>query len=252
MKFRVAMPLLALTSAIFALPAAWSEEGHHEWDYGAKHGPGHWGKIKPEFASCGIGKVQSPIDIRKPVHAKLDPIKFDYHPTPLHIIDNGHTIQVNYGTGISISIGDQRYQLVQFHFHKPSEERIAGKSYPMVAHLVHKNAAGALAVVAVLLKEGGANPMVQTLWTNLPTGKEKEKVEQKVAIDAAQLLPENRAYYTFSGSLTTPPCSEGVTWFVLVHPSELSRTQIARFGKIYNANARPVQPLHGRTVKVSE
>ena len=244
--------LIGLTVAVSALPAAYSADGHHEWGYRAKHGPAHWGDLKPEFASCGIGKVQSPIDIRNAVPGKLDPIRFDYKPTPLHIVDNGHTIQVNYGTGSSMSVGGQRYELVQFHFHKPSEERVNGKSYPMVAHLVHKNAEGALAVVAVLLKEGHANPLIQALWTNLPTQKDKEKAEEKVTIDVAQLLPANHAYYTFPGSLTTPPCSEGVTWFVLVNASELSKGQIARFGKIYNGNARPVQPLNGRTIKVSQ
>ena len=252
MTFCEAVRSFTVACAVAVLPSAHAEEGHHEWDYGAKHGPGHWGQIKSEFAACKVGKTQSPIDIRHAVHAKLDPIRFDYHATPLHIIDNGHTIQVNYGTGSSISIGDQRYALVQFHFHKPSEEKINGKGYPMVAHLVHKNESGALAVVAVMLKEGGTNPLVQTLWTNLPPEKEKERVEEKVTINAAELLPASHAYYTFPGSLTTPPCSEGVTWFVLMNPAELSRSQIARFGKIYNSNARPVQPLNGRTVKVSQ
>ena len=252
MKLRNAMVLAVWICAVFMLRTAYAAEGHHEWGYRAKHGPAHWGELKPEFASCGIGKVQSPIDIRNAVHAKLDPIRFDYRPTPLHIIDNGHTIQVNYGAGSSMSVGDQRYALVQFHFHKPSEERVNGKSYPMVAHLVHKNSEGALAVVAVLLKEGRENPLVQALWTNLPAEKDKEKAEEKIVIDAAQLLPANHAYYTFPGSLTTPPCSEGVTWFVLVTASELSKAQIARFGKIYSGNARPVQPLNGRTIKVSQ
>jgi len=252
MTLRILVRSITLIGILSLAPTVHSAEEHHEWDYGAKHGPRHWGKLKPDFASCGIGKEQSPIDIRHPVRTKLDPIQFDYHATPLHIIDNGHTIQVNYGAGSAIAIGDKRYELVQFHFHKPSEERIDGKGFPMVAHLVHKNAEGKLAVVAVLLKEGGANPLVETLWSNLPAEKEKERGEEKISIDAAQLLPKNRAYYTFPGSLTTPPCSEGVTWFVLVHPSELSAGQVARFGKIYNGNARPVQALNGRTVKVSQ
>jgi carbonic anhydrase len=244
---------VALACALAAFPfAAYPEEGHHEWDYGAEHGPQHWGAIKSEFASCGSGSAQSPIDIRGAVPSKLDPIRFDYHPTELHIIDNGHTIQVNYGPGSGITVGGRRYELVQFHFHKPSEEKIGGKSYPMVAHLVHKNADGALAVVAVLLKPGAQNGLVQALWTNLPKEKEKESVVAKVKINAAQLLPKSHAYYTFPGSLTTPPCSEGVTWFVLTHPTEISQQEIARFGKVYNGNARPTQPLNGRTIKVSQ
>jgi carbonic anhydrase len=239
-------------AVVLILIASYAAEGEHEWDYGKEHGPRHWGEIKADFASCGIGKAQSPIDIRNAVPSKLPPIRFDYHPSPLHIIDNGHTIQVNYAPGSSIMVGDQRYELVQFHFHQPSEEKINGKGFPMVAHLVHKNSDGALAVVAVLLKQGSANPVVDTLWANLPAEKENEKVADKVSVNAARLLPKNRAYYTFPGSVTTPPCSEGVTWFVLVHQTELSGSQIVRFGKIYNSNARPVQALNGRIVKVSQ
>jgi len=232
--------------------AAYTEETQHHWGYGGEHGPKHWAEMNPEYEACGVGKVQSPIDIRKAVPAKLEPIAFDYHPTPLRIIDNGHTIQVNYQPGSSISVGGKRYELAQFHFHKPSEEKINGKAFPMVAHLVHKNAEGELAVVAVLLKQGAQNPLVKTLWTDLPKEKEKEKVMEQVSINAASLLPQNRQYYTFAGSLTTPPCSEGVTWFVLSHPTQVSESQVARFGKIYSNNARPVQPLNGRTVKVSQ
>src|SRR5215831_17553420 len=163
------MKFIALTCAVALLPAAAYAEGeHHEWDYGTEHGPKHWGAIKPDFAACAKGKTQSPVDIRGAVPAKLDPIKFDYHPTLLHIIDNGHTVQVNYGSGSFITVGNQRYELVQFHFHKPSEEHVNGKSYPMVAHLVHKNTDGSLAVVAVLLKQGAQNPLIQTLWAHLP------------------------------------------------------------------------------------
>jgi len=251
MTLRDAIRSATLACAVAFISPAHPEDKHHEWDYKA-HGPKHWGGIKPEFASCKAGKVQSPVDIRHAVPAKLDPIRFDYHPTALHIVDNGHTIQVNYGSGSSISVGDQRYELVQFHFHKPSEEKVNGRTYPMVAHLVHRKSDGGLAVVAVLLKEGGSNALVQALWTNLPREKEKEKVEEKVAVNAADLLPGNHAYYTFAGSLTTPPCSEGVTWFVLVQASEISKAQIASFGKIYSGNARPVQPLNGRTIQVSQ
>jgi len=240
-----------LVSALAFSPLA-AGEGQHEWDYGAEHGPQHWGGIKTEFASCAVGKTQSPIDIRGAVPGKLDPIRFDYHPSELRIIDNGHTIQVNYGPGSAISVGGKRYELVQFHFHKPSEEQIDGKSFPMVVHLVHKDSSGALAVVAVLLKQGAQNGLVQTLWANLPGDKEKESVVRKVRIDAARLLPRAHGYYTFSGSLTTPPCSEGVTWFVLTHPMEISQQQISRFGRVYDGNARPVQPLNGRTIRVSQ
>ena len=253
MNSLIQMRSMTLACALALVPAAaYAEETQHHWGYGAEHGPQHWAEMNPGYEACGIGKAQSPIDIRGAVPTRLDAIEFDYHPAPLHIIDNGHTVQVNYEPGSSISVGGKRYELQQFHFHKPSEERIKGKRYPMVAHLVHKNAEGELAVVAVLLKEGAQNPVVRTLWSDVPKEKEKERVMEQVKINAAGLLPKNHKYYTFAGSLTTPPCSEGVTWFVLTMPKEISKEQVAHFGKIYSANARPTQPLNGRTIKVSQ
>ena len=231
-----------------ALFGARAEEQVHEWAYTGEHGPQHWADVKADFAACGTGKAQSPIDIHGATSGTPAPIKFDYHAVPLHIIDNGHTVQVTYAAGSSIAVGGKRYELAQFHFHHPSEERIDGKGYPMVAHLVHKSADGALAVVAVLLREGAQNPLIATLWKNLPTEKEKEMASEKVTINAARLLPASRAYYGFAGSLTTPPCSEGVTWLVLATPVELSASQISRFVKIYSSNARPLQALNGRAI----
>jgi len=245
------MTFLRIAMLVCGISIAHAEEQHHEWDYGKQHGPGHWGAIKPEFATCGVGKAQSPIDIRHAQAGKLEPIRFDYQPSPLRIIDNGHTVQVNYAPGSTFTVGERRYELQQFHFHKPSEEKVNGKTYPMVAHLVHKDSDGKLGVVAVLLTTGPENPLVKTLWSNLPQEKEKESAPGDVTIDVAALLPKEHAYYTFPGSLTTPPCSEGVTWFVLVHPGHLSKAQVDRFGKLYSHNARPVQPLNGRVVQVS-
>jgi carbonic anhydrase len=171
---------------------------------------------------------------------------------PLRIIDNGHSIQVNYAPGSFITVGGHRYELQQFHFHKPSEEAIDGRHAAMVVHLVHRDAEGRQSVVAVLLQPGKVNPMVATLWNNLPARRATEVVLQDVAIDATDLLPTDRAYYTFAGSLTTPPCSEGVTWFVLKHPSALSSGEIERFGRAYPMNARPLQPLNTRKVQASD
>jgi len=146
----------------------------------------------------------------------------------------------------------KRYELVQFHFHKPSEEKINGKSAEMAAHLVHKNADGNLAVVAVLLKTGQSNKLMETLWKNLPREKEKETEVQGVQVNATDLLPAKRAsYYTFTGSLTTPPCSEGVTWFVLKNPTSISNSEVARFAQLYPMNARPTQPLNGREIRTT-
>jgi carbonic anhydrase len=224
------------------------------WNYRGATGPGRWAQLGSEFGACRPGRAQSPIDIRQDTvqKAELPPIVFAYKRSPLKVIDNGHTIQVNYAPGNTIDIGGHRYELVQFHFHRPSEEKIDGKHYDMVAHLVHKDAEGRLAVVAVLLAPGAINRMVAAVWSNLPSHKETEVAVQGVEIDASDLLPSDRAYYTFDGSLTTPPCSEGVTWFVLKHPSTLSNGEIERFARAYSMNARPVQPLNGRRVRASQ
>jgi carbonic anhydrase len=160
-------------------------------------------------------------------------------------------VQVIYAPGSTITVAGKQYELVQFHFHKPSEEKINGKAHAMVVHLVHKNKEGKLAVVAVLVDTGKENPLLKTLWSNLPKEKEKEAAPDQVSIDVASLLPADKKYYTFNGSLTTPPCSEGVTWFVLKTPVQAAKQQVDAFGKLYPKNARPVQPLNGRVVKAS-
>jgi len=198
--------------------------------------------------TCKTGHHQSPIDIRHPEKANLPALNFDYKPSPLHIIDNGHTIMINYGPGSSISVGGKQYTLKQFHFHRPSEEKINGKSFEMTLHLVHADAEGKLAVVAVLLQEGGDNSLVRELWKDTPKEKDKEELFDQVQIDVSQLVPSDRGYYTFSGSLTTPPCSEDVTWFVLKHPMTISAAEIQQFSNLYRHDARPTQPLYNRTV----
>lgn len=222
------------------------------WDYTEAHGPNHWGELKPEFASCVNGHHQSPIDIRNPQKADLPPIQFDYKPAPLDIIDNGHTIMINVSSGSSISVGGKKYALKQFHFHRPSEESINGKRFEMAVHLVHADDQGKLAVVAVLFERGKDNALVHEVWNDLPREKEKEELLNNVRIDADGLLPADRGYYTFSGSLTTPPCSEDVTWYVLKHPVTVSDAEIERFSKLYRDDARPTQPLFDRVVLESK
>jgi len=221
----------------------------HEWDYGKDLGPQHWGDLKPEFAPCKQGHHQSPIDIQKAEKADLPAIQFDYKPSPLRIIDNGHTVMVTYEAGSSIRVGDAQYQLKQFHFHRPSEEKIHGKTYDMVVHLVHANEAGHLAVVAILLEHGKDNPLVRELWKDIPKEKEKEVLLESIKVNAADLLPGDRGYYTFEGSLTTPPCTENVTWFVLKQPVPISADELAQFSKLYRHDARPTQPLYDRVVR---
>ena len=253
MKFVLISLFLAAAMVIGIGPLTAAEHSHagHEWSYEGEQGPTHWGDVKSDYAVCKTGKNQSPIDITSATKADLPPIEFVYKPSLLKMINNGHSIQVNYAEGSSISVAGKSYQLVQFHFHHPSEEKINGKSFEMVAHLVHKNAEGNLAVVAVLIKKGQANKFIDTLWAHLPKEEGKEEAVANVNIDASELLPSQRGYYTFTGSLTTPPCSEGVTWFVMKTPVEMSDAQIVKFAHIYKNNARPVQPLNNRVISES-
>lgn len=247
--------LLAPGAAVltqFATVCAAQEKHAPHWSYSGKEGPEHWGDLDPEYATCKLGKQQSPIDIRSAKKSDLPAIQFDYHASPLRIINNGHSVQVNYAPGSYITVGDKRYELKQFHFHHPSEEEIEGKKFEMVIHLVHADASGNLAVVAVLLDSGAANPAIEALWTHLPQQAGPERKFDDVRINAADLLPSAHGYYTFPGSLTTPPCSEGVTWFVLKAPVAISREQAAVFARIYRNNARPIQPLNDRVVLESK
>ena len=220
------------------------------WAYDGAHGPSHWGELTPENAACGRGQRQSPIDITDGIKVELDAVQFDYRPSGFRVVDNGHTVQVNVAPGNTIEVLGRRYELVQFHFHRPSEERIDGKPFDMVVHLLHKSADGRLAMIAVLLERGSAQAVVQSVWNNLPLEKGDE-VAAKGQIDLAELLPSDRRYYTYMGSLTTPPCSEGVLWMVMKAPVQISPEQLAIFARLYPMNARPIQPQHGRLIKES-
>lgn len=220
------------------------------WAYTGPNGPAKWGKLEKDFATCASGTAQSPIDIPDAVVRKgdLPPLLFNYKPSPLKIIDNGHTIEVNYAPDSWLTVEGKRYELVSIDFHKPSEEKINGKAQEMGAHLVHRDKDGKLAIVAVLLDQGKENALIKTYWSNLPQAKDKENVVPTAQINAVGLLPQNKDYYTFKGSLTTPPCTENITWYVLKTPVQISADQIARFAKSYPMNARPVQPLNDRDI----
>lgn len=224
-----------------------SESGHAHWGYEGEHGPDHWGMMSKDYAACSEGKQQSPINITATESADLADIVFNYKTSELHVLNNGHTVQVNYDSGSSITIDGVQYNLIQFHFHTPSEHTINGKSFGNELHLVHKNDKGELAVVGVLIEEGKENPAFKAIWSNLPK-KANEKKDVKVAIDAAQLLPETKSFYRYMGSLTTPPCSESVNWNVLKTPIQMSKKQIEAIQKIMHKNNRPVQPMHDRKV----
>ncbi|TLS17138.1 MAG: carbonic anhydrase family protein [Betaproteobacteria bacterium] len=228
-------------------------EQHHaiHWSYEGEGGPDFWGRLKPDFATCDKGRRQSPIDIWDGIRVDLPPIEFSYRPTRFRLVDNGHTLQASFGHGSLTHLG-KTYDLVQVHFHRPSEERVNGKAFDMVAHMVHRSDDNQLAVVAVLLEKGTQeHPVIQTLWNYIPLEKNQEVLPPDAAVDLNQLLPEKRGYYTYMGSLTTPPCSEGVLWLVMQQPVQVSAQQIAIFSRLYRNNARPVQPSNGRLIKES-
>jgi carbonic anhydrase len=246
-----AMAAAHRASVAAAAPVAHAAPAHApHWDYQGAAGPESWGALQAEFSKCSVGTRQSPIDIRDGVKVQLDAVQFDYKPGGFRVIDNGHTVQVNLAPGNSIEVLGRRYDLLQFHFHRPSEERINGRQFDMVAHLVHKDVDGRLAVVAVLLDRGSAHAVVQAVWNNLPLEK-GEEVPAKTALDMNALLPADRSYYTYMGSLTTPPCSEGVLWMVMKNPVPISADQIGIFARLYPMNARPIQQASGRLIKES-
>ncbi len=221
------------------------------WSYTGAEGPASWGDLSPAYEVCKNGRNQSPVDILNPVGVKrLDPLEFAYAPAPLEILNNGHTIQVNYAPGSHVTAGGVRYQLLQFHFHSPSENQVKSRPFPLEMHLVHKDDAGKLAVVGVFFETGSGQPVLASVWEHMPEQKVEAPIQTGETVDANALLPPpgKRAYYHFSGSLTTPPCSEGVNWFVLESPLQVSQQQVDRFLEVIGANARPVQSLNGRVV----
>ena len=240
------IPIKKPAAASAAVPPAPS----HVWHYDGEGGPGHWGSMNPAWATCANGTRQSPIDIRDGIRVDLEPVQFDYKPTRFQVLDNGHTVQVNLSLGNTITVTGRSYELAQFHFHLPSEERINGKGFPMVLHLVHKDDAGRHAVVALLVEEGGPHEVVQQVWNNLPLEK-REPLLATAPLALDKLLPARREYYTYMGSMTTPPCSEGILWIVMKEPIRLSSQQIAIFARLYPMNARPIQEAAGRMIKES-
>jgi carbonic anhydrase len=232
--------------------AALAESQRHrtDWSYEGETGPANWARMNVEWAKCSAGKRQSPIDIRDGIKVDLEQIGFDYHPSSFSEIDNGHTVDVSIGGGNFITVGNQTYELQGFHFHRPSEERVNGKGTEMVMHLVHKGVDGSLAVVAVLLERGKPNPLIQTVWNNLPLEKQTA-VSPSIVIDPVSALPEKREYYTYMGSLSTPPCTENVLWMVMKQKMTASPEQMALFSRLYPLNSRPVQQAYGRMIKES-
>ena len=213
------------------------------WDYEGAMGPENWGK---EFPTCGKGKSQAPLNIKGPFEKVRFSVAPDYKQGQLKIVNNGHTIQVNVPTGSKIRIDGKPYDLLQFHFHRPSEEQIDGKPSAMVIHFVHKSPDGELAVLGVMLREGNENPGIKTLWTHAPKSEGPEVVPDGVMFNPANLLPKEMDFFHYDGSLTTPPCTEKVKFFILKTQVNIAKEQVAEFP--FKLNARPVQPANGRPI----
>ena len=241
---------MALASVALCATMAFASNQHAHWAYQGHGGPKHWGELESSFEACARGSAQSPVDIRNPVKADLPALDFQYAAAAPTLVNNGHTVQVNLPAGNNLVVDGKKLELLQFHFHTPSEEAVAGKHAAMVAHFVHKDEDGKLGVVAVLIQPGKTNPAWAPIFAHLPRVGEQVTVDG-LSLDLPALLPAKKGYYSFEGSLTTPPCSEGVRWMVLKEPVKLSPQQIKAFRQIYNANARPLQPLNGRVVKES-
>ncbi len=224
-----------------------SEEIH--WGYSGEHGPRQWGDLKTSYGMCKYGRNQSPVDLKDASISSRPALEIFYRPTRLNIENNGHTVKVNYSSGSYIRIDQKKFELLQFHFHSPSEHTKNGKAYPIEAHLVHKSKDGQLAVIGVFIEEGEIeNEMTGAFWKFLPTDSSSAKLYKNIIINANHLIPDKRNLLRYRGSLTTPPCSEGVIWNVMSHSLKMSKNQIQKFQKIYSHNARPIQAINNRAM----
>jgi carbonic anhydrase len=275
----IIFPSLLLLFITFSIPVTATDQnkasGHAaHWGYTGSSGPAEWYSLSSDYVLCGSGKRQSPVDISNETPAELYPLNFQYQPIPLLVLNNGHTLQANYNTLVreqsvtvggksypvkgkavynsTLMLGDVPYKLLQFHFHTPSEHARNGQRYAMEVHLVHKSADANLAVVGVLLKQGNANPTLGKLLDHVSSTINEVKLAKGVTINAADLLPADRQVFHYNGSLTTPPCSENVNWFVMKNPIEVSRSQVKQFARLIGENARPLQSMYWRSMLISE
>ncbi|SHO80902.1 Carbonic anhydrase [hydrothermal vent metagenome] len=248
-KTTIAILSTLLLSSCVSIPTHHEEHKAH-WGYRGEYSPSHWGDLKAEYKMCSLGKQQSPINITNAKDTKLKAISFHYTTTPKNIVNNGHTVQVNVNEGSYILIGGKEYALKQFHFHTPSENHINGKSFPLEAHFVHASMDGELAVISVLFEKGKANKTIQALWNNMPMNSGDENELKNIAKNIMDLIPTKNEFYKFNGSLTTPPCSEGVKWMVLSKKLTVSNEQVEKFSKaVHGTNNRPIQATNKRLIE---
>jgi len=232
--------------------AAKANSSQSHWSYQGNFGPTTWGKTNNDFKICYIGKKQSPIDIQiKDINKSknLSSLKFYSFNNSLNILNNGHTIQVNFKKGNKLFVENMSYDLLQLHFHHPSEHEINGKRSDMEIHLVYKNMEGNFAVVAIMVNKGEKNSLLSDLFDNFPSTENTNQTLENIKINPIDFLPQDRNYYKYIGSLTTPPCSENVTWYILQNSIEISSNQLQNFTKIFKMNARPPQALNNRSIQ---
>ena len=228
-----------------------TEQPHKaEWSYSGDTGPSHWGDLSPEYALAKTGKQQSPIDLTGSIGGDSAPLRFDYHASQIDLVYNGHTIEEIEDQKSLLFVGEKEFVLEQFHFHSPSEHTVDGKHFAMEMHLVHKSSDGKVAVVAVLIEEGEDNAAYDAVWDYLHNEDNRER-KQSTTVDAGALLLQSGQQFSYTGSFTTPPCTEDVQWIVMKDAVALSKEQISRFRAIIDHNNRPVQPLNGRKISLS-
>lgn len=253
---------IALALGITLMAACQPEKGHQHpashpgtphWSYEGADAPQHWAKLCSEFRQCAEGHQQSPIDIETVVTKQRlgHHLDFQYHTCPVDVVNNGHTIQVNPEEKNILVVDGRDYELKQFHFHEPAEHRVDGVLYPMELHLVHADTSGHLAVVGIFIKEGLENPVLTEIWKAMPRNPEAHQHPNKL-IDLTKMFPSDHTYYHYSGSLTTPPCTEGVEWYVMASPIAMSKSQIEDFRRLYHGNVRPLQAIHERALEASQ
>jgi len=225
-------------------------EHHHapHWSYSGEGAPAHWGELKAEFGTCAAGQAQSPINLTGAASAPVPALQVNYGSTTLHVVNNGHTIQANVDSGSTLTVAGKTYNLLQFHFHSPSEHTVDGQPADMVAHFVHKAEDSSLAVIGVLIQAGAESAALAPVLSNMPAEEGGKVDNAQVTYDLASILPADRSHFHYSGSLTTPPCSEGVDWNVMATPVQISAAQLDAYRHLYLGNARPVQPLNGRAL----
>jgi carbonic anhydrase len=245
-KSRTISSIVMATTALMLPAICPAAGGHADWGYAGDIGPERWGDLSPEYEACGDGVNQSPVDIVDTIDANLMPLQFDYRSRSTEIVNNGHTLQINAEPGSKMMLGDEILQLEQLHFHSPSEHRIDGELFPLEAHLVHRDARGFLAVVGILFREGTWNKDLEKIGSAAPKAGERAAID--IDFEALQLYRQHKSYYRYSGSLTTPPCTEGVRWFLLKQSEYVAPEQAANFVDWIGEDARGPQPLNARVI----